>query len=369
MEWGKLTTGNSRVLDRMRREDKRLLKCEFCIVQDVKPHLNPYNNGEGKEGAGDVDFNVMDVHLREVHSTSRQAHRQRVIAVQQDFGNLWGRVYAPRVGDLVAVIFLENQNAIILGGVHNHWQEPPCRDHDTSAGICYDYLFKWAKWREPLRDEDGNYYGHPPARHPDCLRGYHDTRDWQFVFDCFKGHADPHCQGCKNIDNVQTHCTWFKFLSDESDTTQDKKDRVKFHHISGSTIFFDDDGTIYIENRNGESYPLGHIKFFNDGEVEIQSASDPSGIVCGCDGDGSGCTDGARVRLFPNGEIELKNLENEAIVKIHSTGKIELKRGSGYITIEADGTINIVGPTVNITADHLNISANEGGSCPHGDFS
>ena len=361
-------TGKNRLLDNVRRESKRILKCEFCVVQDVKPHLSPYHNGEGEGGRGDVDFNVMDIHLREVHSESKEAFRHRVISVQQNFGNLWGKVNVPRVGDLVAVLFMENQKAIILGGIHNHWQEPPCRDHNTADGICYDYLFKWAKWREPEKDEDGNYFGHPPAQHPDCLRGYHDTRDWQLVFDCIKGHEDPHCQGCKNIDWVQAGSTWFKSFSDESDTTKDAKDRVKFHHISGSTIFFDADGTVYLENRNGESYPLGHIKFFNDGEIELQSASDPSGEVCGVDGDGSGCTDGARARLFPSGEIELKNLENEAIVKVHSSGKIELKRGAGSISIEADGTINIAGATVNISADHLNISASVDGSCPHGEF-
>jgi len=354
-------TIHNRLADEIRRELKRLIKVEYCNVIDVMPHVSPY--------PGERDFNIVDIKLRDIHKDDPTVYRMRAICLQRDMGNLWGRVYTPRVGDLVAVLFLENEKAIVLGSLPNHFQEPPCRDHDRSKSICMDYLFKWSKWRAPDWDSDHNPIDHPLPQHPDCLRGYHDQRDWQLVFDCIKGHGDPWCQGCKNVDFVLVGSSWFKFISDETDSAKFPKDRIQFHHLSGSVFWFERNSTIYLENRVNE-VPKAHIKMCPDGRVEVQSRSAGSSSSCcgqvtsacpscgetGCTGEcgGSGCTVqdgccevGARIRVEPDGEIELKNLETDAYIRIETNGEIKLhspiKITLDAPIVEATGGMSVAG--------------------------
>lgn len=324
-------TVHDRLVDVVRRELKRHLKVTYCVVEDVYPHIDPYPD--------ERDLNVVDIKLRDIHADDPSTYFKRVICLQFYFGNLWGHVWTPRKGDLVLALVMENEKAIVFGGIPNHWQEPPCRKHSTSSGcsadnaICYDYLFKWAKWRPPKWTDDGKPREHPPAQHPDCLRGFHDYRDWQLVFDCLNGHNDPWCKNCDSVDNVLDGCSWFKFLSDISNSKIFPKNRIQFHHLCGSSVFFENDGTVYLENRVDEDHPKAHIKMSPNGQVEIQSASAPSGRCCGCE-PLSDISRGARIRVEPDGEILLDNLEAGAYIKITSAGEIILHSPS-KITLDA----------------------------------
>jgi len=345
-------TIHNRIQDEIQREMKRHLKFEFCIVEDVKPHIDPY--------PGERDLNVVDILLRDIHSDDPTTYRKRATCLQWFGGNLWGHVWTPRKDDLVLVLFMENEKAIVFGFLPNHWQEPPCRKHDASGGcsadkaICYDYLFKWAKWRPAPHNSEKKPRAHPPAQHPDCLRGFHDQRDWQLVFDCLFGHNDPWCQGCINLDYVLAGSHWFKFLSDETDSTKFWPDEHHYHHRCGSTVMFWDDGVIYIENRVEES-PKGHVKFFPDGKIELQTHSLPSGDVCGCRDDGSGSPNGARIQIKPSGEILLNNLEAGAYIQIKADGEIVLHSAT-KITLDA--------PQVDVDSDvDIGGDLSIGGTC------
>lgn len=355
-------TVKERARDETARKRRTIPQRELCEVIDVHPHKEPY--------PADKFFNVCTLRLKDQRDQKkRDIIRTRVNVLQRDHGHRWGRIWTPRKGDLVLVDFLDDERAVILGTLPSFQQEPVCRPMtDCECHEEYDEVWKLCQWEEPKRDgctpNSGNFVYFPEGKRPECFKWFHKKRDLIFVKNCIEGHIDPTCKNCDDIDFVQAGSTWIKFFSDDTESIRDPANRLKIHHISGSTLLFDDDGLVYLENRAGEA-AKGHFKMFPDGEIEIQSRSYQTDI-CGCGA--TGWSGGARGQFYPDGHVIFENLQNYAKIEIKSNGEIELNRNGGSIRILEDGTIKLSSNHIIIDTDDLEIQG-AGGSISSSSFS
>jgi hypothetical protein len=322
----------SRLTDETRRDQLQVNRIEIVAVEKILPHIEPLQRTMDGGAIGDLD--QIDGNLRDRSMPiGEHAMRWRVNILQRNHGRFAGHPYTPRVGDLAVILWYSNEKGVLLGTIPNVEQETVCRPGCNQK--TYDQVWKFTPWDRPSKDGDRNWTAHPLPRNPDCLKWWDEReggsgRDWIFVKNCKPGNDEPRCKTCTGPDHILRGCSWFKALSENSLASCGKDNRTWHHHLSGSTMFFDDDGVVYIENRVDE-VPKGHIKFFPDGKIEIQSRSKESGEVCGCDGDGSPIIEGARITLEPDGEIWINNLEVDG-------------EDSGYIRILPDGEIIVITP-------------------------
>ncbi len=321
---------------------------EICEVMMVYPHRQPYPE--------DVDFDVVDVKLRDVRLpfaiSKRVVKHVRALVLQRDIGNLRGNPWLPKVGDLVLVAFVQNEQAVIIGTLNNIFQEPVCRP--TSNEQIYDIVYKICQYDRPRIDEEKNYIEHPqPTRPPVCFKYFDRSRDTIFVHECKTGHESKYCNECKGLDSIGCGSTYLSFRSssdcgsESPDTcpeckgstcdgacgcSKEPKRRVKFHHHCGSIQIFDDNGTILIENYvlQGENeIPKGHIKWHPSGTIEIHSDHNEN--------------EGAQIKVYAlddtNKAIELRNLS-----------------GTATITIWKDDRITVTGKSLDVSCDTANVS-------------
>lgn len=350
-------TPRGRVADETNRSLSQINRLELVAVEKVYPHLAPY---DADKWLNPIDGNLRD---RSTPKGSKQkVMRWKFNTLQRSgSGKFKGHPYTPQIGDLALIAWYGNEKGVVLGMIPSENQEPVCRPGMEEG--CYDQVWKFCPWSPPSRDDEDNPDVFPDPHKPFCFKLWDERpssgkgRDFIICSKCLTGDENPSCDTCTDAGVHQQGHTWFKILSDNTLSSTDKDDRVKFHHKSGTTIFIDDDGVVYIENRVDET-PKGHIKMWPDGTIEAQSKSVPSGITCGADGDVPDGAEGARMRLKPSGEVEMINLEGEAYLKIHAGGEITL-RSPTKITLDA--------PLVEETHNNLTSGNNTvAGTCTHG---
>lgn len=256
-----------RTQDNDRRDDSGIGRAKIYQVLDVLPHVAPY--------PGDKNFNVIEMLLKHRMISDgcvkdEDPVKKRCICLQRYHGKYQGKIWTPRIGDLVLAIPTYDEHLYILGTLPNDGQEPLCRPNSSST--CYDYVHKRARWRKPIKaDGYKDYVEFLDPEHPDCHKWWHDFGDEVWCFECPLGHENPDCKVCDHIDKV-VDCTYLKHFGRDSQTVTDKKYRVKFHHRCGSLVYFDEDGTFHLENRVSEQ-KRAHVTLYPDASVVIRSAA------------------------------------------------------------------------------------------------
>jgi|GEM_PF-3419819 len=360
----------SRNIDSSRREDSRKGQMDRCEVIDVHPHVAPYNNGQG-----DKDFNVVDVQLIDRPRDSDGAlciKRTRLNCAQQYHGLFQGNPWTPRIGDQILVYWLNEREGIVICSITSAEQEPVCRSQACAEH--QEIVCKRAAWRPPERNADGNYVVFPPPQHPDCFKWWPVTRDQIFIFDCPNGHEKPSCckdTPCTCLDDL-IRGTYLKLFSDISPTKLDRAWRVKFHHHCGSVWYYDEDGTIYTENRVAED-PRGHVKHDPTGTIDIHSESgDDEGarLMVVADEDTWADEHGSiasemihlptmgLVRVYKDGSVRIVSKGGTGEMRLNSDGTCWLwdRAHDNYVEFKADGTCDIKAVNVNISSVNVNIS-------------
>jgi hypothetical protein len=260
-----------RNIDSSRREDARKGTVDRCEVIEVHPHVDPFDGG-----AGDRDFNVVDVQLidrpRDSSGAAPLVKRTRINCLQHYHGCTQGDPWTPRIGDMVLVYWIKEREGLVIGSIPSVQQEPICRSEATSEH--QEIVHKRAPWEQPLPNQDGNYVLFPSPKHPDCFKWWPKTRDYITMHDCPYGHARPFCDKlapCTCLDDLQSG-TWWKVFSDISPTLLDKPQRVKFHHLCGSIEYWDADGTFHLQGAVAGALK-GYINHAPKGTIEVKSAS------------------------------------------------------------------------------------------------
>jgi len=332
-----------RNIDSSRREDARKGTVDRCEVIEVHPHVDPFDGG-----AGDRDFNVVDVQLidrpRDSSGAAPLVKRTRINCLQHYHGCVQGDPWTPRIGDMVLIYWIKEREGLVIGTIPSVQQEPICRSEATSEH--QEIVCKRAPWEQPGMNQDGNYVVFPLPKHPDCFKWWPITRDYITIHDCPYGHNRAQCDKkapCTCLDDLQSG-TWWKVFSDISPTIYDKPRRVKFHHHCGSYYFFDEDGTVHLENRVAEN-PRAHITLYPNASVVIRSADDDPELQRG-----------AYIYLAgyqgeEPGKIIIENSETHAQAVFDTDGSIELKHSLTSLKISNSGAIIQTSPTeINLNA-------------------
>lgn len=139
--------------------------------------------------------------------------------VLQGYNQKWaGHPYTPRIGDIVAVLFVFNQMPLILGTVYNLAQDPVCRapfDIKKPGAIDarYDDVTKWCQWSTPIWNDQLEVIEYKPGRYPICHKIFHKNRDQIRVTDCLQGDESA-CNKCTLLDHiVRAGNQWEKIYS------------------------------------------------------------------------------------------------------------------------------------------------------------
>lgn len=315
-----------RAIDNARRDDQRAGTWEYCEVTWVYPHITP----------SDVDFNVVDLQLidRVTGELGDTVQRARINCAQRRHGYLHGEPWTPQIGDAVLVAWIKDREGVVIATIPTCEQEPVCRSdaNDQHQSI----VRKTCSWPGlPEQDENGNYVVFPMPQHPDCFKRWpvgsceecgggeeKQYGDTVYVFDCPNGHARPYCDSeapCTCIDDIHACATYFKYHSAVSPTENELPYRFKFHHHCGSIFYFDEDGTIHLENIISEcasqATRQGQIHFEPTGTIWMRSEpeTEKAAMVRVVSLDDSDTvrvemideTTGAYVRIYKDGEIEL----------------------------------------------------------------
>ena len=265
--------------DSARRDDQRMGRFDRCEITRCYPHVSPFNKGDG-----DLDFNVCDVRIINQNHTTNPAPYPRVrLLCSQDFshGRLQGHPWNPRIGDQVLIVWINDKEAIALCSLVSAQQEPVCRS--CADEFDQEYVDKICPYPgEPGRDKNDNFIDFPKPRHPNCVKWWpirpDNTRegfqaaafDTLQIFDCPYGNNRPECDyetPCNSLDDIAAG-TWIKNFCYRSPTSTDLPRRYKFHHHCGSFYYFDEDGTFHLENRVSEN-PRSRIKLYPNGKMEL----------------------------------------------------------------------------------------------------
>lgn len=320
-----------RNIDSSRRDDQRAGTIDICVVTHVYPHVHPWPD--------DVNFNLVDVQLIDrvrdkTSSVAPVVPRIHLKTLLHYHSWLQGEVWNPRIGDAVVVYWIKNREGLVLGQTQTVQQEPVCRSQADDKH--QEIVKKTCSWPGyPEVNPDGDFVAYPPPQHPDCFKRWpvgsceecgggeeKQYGDTVYVFDCPNGHARPYCDSeapCTCIDDIHACATYFKYHSAVSPTENELPYRFKFHHHCGSIFYFDEDGTIHLENiiyecasqatRQGQIHfePTGTIWMRSEPETEkaamvrVVSLDDSDTVRVEMIDE----TTGAYVRIYKDGEIEL----------------------------------------------------------------
>ena len=320
-------------------------------------------------------YNTVSLKVRstKANNTDPNAIQHLNALVLQHFvGNLFGQPYTPRVGDLVAVLFMYNNMPLVLGPVATIQQEPVWRG-PNEWDAKYDLVGKWCQWLKPSEDENKDYYDHPPGKMPVCFKRFHGPpmgveggkgRDELTCWDCQKGNTDPTCKLCETIDSVpRSGEQWHKIYSTQTESSEAYNSRIETHARCGSYLRWESDdeneaGTTSSEYSEG----IGHIRLggaytenLKGFHLNVQGKN-----VNGDKGLGTfdlhtnheevvlaNETSGVRIAAtHPEDDqvtwaYELMNFLTKSFVRCYKSGKLELVSclDDDYSTITLDGTI------------------------------
>jgi len=318
--------------------DLRPFTPELCEVIEVYHHTDYYPSS--------VDFDVVDLKVRDVrlkpNSSEDWCIYHRALVMQRPFGRMQGSPWTPKIGDLVIVIFLRDNQPIVLGSICNIYQEPVIRS--TSTSTVYDIVHKICQYAgTPPQDDEGDFHDHPvPANPPVCFKYFDASRDCMAVHECTHGYAenDPGCKECTSIDHIDSECTRVKVRSSDDSESSEPKYRVRFDHHCGTKAVVDEDGNVRIENMV-EEVPKGHITMNPKGTITAESTPEES-------------DDGSLVKAYApdDGDIscEMKDKLTGACVRIYKSGDIEVSAVNA-VEIKSASSITCNTSTVNVTGD------------------
>lgn len=386
---------------------------DYCVILDID-----------KDGTDAVKchspdhpeyYNTVSIKIRSTKKTSTNPNilqHVNALILQRYLGNCFGEPYNPRVGDLVAVLFMYNEKPLILGPIASI-QQPPVMRAPTSEDAKYDHVNKWCQWLKPKKDKNYDFFDHPQGKMPICFKRFHGPvtgstgigRDEMTVWDCQKGDADPTCSDCCNIDSVpRSGEQWHKIYSTQTESEEAYNSRMELHARCGSYFRVESDNTNEASSSSSEySEDIGHIRLGNaltesdkrfhlnvqgnrygDSGVgsfdlhtnheEVQIASESTGVRF------------AAIRPEDSQvtwAYELMNFPTTSFIRCYKDGVIEINSLDGNSSITVDGTANkvTVDGTVNVELiassevtcttplTHVTGNMQIDGTCTHGSCS
>ncbi len=429
-----MATQKNALMDTIRRYQGREMWIEEGEINQVWWHQN--KTGPTGEG-GDVNLTVVDVILRDRRVrdggqlNSKYYIKERVPVLQHDMGHHHGHPWNPRVGDLVKVLFYQNQDALVIGTTVNWEQHPVCRPDP------YTYRWKYCQWERPKQEPNKDFgklaeegpETHPEGKKPFCFNIFHGMatdkpgkgRDFQIMWDfCKCGDKDPSCERCINIDYTgrQDGDHWLKVYSKQTESTEAPPGRFEYKNGCGSYIRIEENcgcskeysegrGMVRIENAVKECDKRSHFNMNPLGTVDIHAvqnkgcASDVSPDCASLPGSGGCCVAGSdatdpvtgnccpsgsaactkaceskghRIRVIsdldsPPESCEMIDLDNGAYVKIFKDGHIEIYSPT-YVKMEAADYIHLKAPEyIKLETDIVQIThdVDIDGYCTHAD--
>jgi hypothetical protein len=303
-----------------------------------------------------------------------------------------GNPYMPRIGDMVAVLFILNQKPLVLGTVNTDQQDPVCRSpfspHNPNAiDARYDEVNKWSQWVRPIFNKNEEVVVHYPGRHPNCTKTFHKNRDQMKVTDCKQG-CKSSCKCCKNMDHVK-RCgnQWEKIYSCETCAkdpehpyipacNEKAKRRHEWHEPCGSYFVFQNNcgdqdygkGLVRLENATCENQMKGHLNLDPKGTIDIHSKHCNAPYATEAEGtrvsvvalednsvthsvEAIDFSKGSWIRIFKSGDIGIHSLENSSYIDIDGTFEKIIIYGANIIEQHAASRIDMITPLVHITGN------------------
>jgi phage baseplate assembly protein gpV len=388
---------------------------DYCVILDID-----------KDGTDAVKchspdhpeyYNTVSIKIRSTKKNSTNPNvlqHVNALILQRYLGNCFGEPYNPRVGDLVAVLFMYNEKPLILGPIASI-QQPPVMRAPTSEDAKYDYVNKWCQWLKPKKDKNYDFFDHPQGKMPVCFKRFHGPvtdddkvgigRDEMTVWDCQKGDADPTCSDCCNIDSVpRSGEQWHKIYSTQTESEEAYNSRMELHARCGSYFRVESDNTNEASSSSSEySEEIGHIRLGNAlTESDKRFHLNVQGNRYGDNGVGSFdlhtnheevqiASESTGVRfaaIRPEDSqvtwaYELMNFPTTSFIRCYKDGVIEINSLDGNSSITVDGTANkvTVDGTVNVELiassevtcttplTHVTGNMQIDGTCTHGSCS
>ena len=391
---------------------------DYCVILDIDKDGTDgvkCHSPDHPEYYNTVSLKIRSTKLVDEKSQDPNAIQHVNALILQTFvGNCFGEPYNPRVGDLVAVLFMYNEKPLVLGPIATI-QQPPVMRAPTSEDAKYDYVNKWCQWLKPKKDKNYDFFDHPQGKMPICFKRFHGPvtdddkvgigRDEMTVWDCQKGDADPTCSDCCNIDSVpRSGEQWHKIYSTQTESEEAYNSRMELHARCGSYFRVESDNTNEASSSSSEySEEIGHIRLGNaltesdkrfhlnvqgnrygDSGVgsfdlhtnheEVQIASESTGVRF------------AAIRPEDSQvtwAYELMNFPTTSFIRCYKDGVIEINSLDGNSSITVDGTSNkvTVDGTVNVELiassevtcttplTHVTGNMQIDGTCTHGSCS
>lgn len=363
-------------------------------------------------------YNTVSLKIRStklVHEESQDPNaiqHVNALILQTFVGNCFGEPYIPRVGDLVAVLFMYNEKPLVLGPVATI-QQPPVMRAPTSEDAKYDHVNKWCQWLRPEKDKNYDYFNHPQGKKPICFKRFHGPvtgevgcgRDEMTVWDCQKGDADPTCSECSNIDSVpRSGEQWNKIYSTQTESEEAYNSRMELHARCGSYFRIESDNTNESGGSSSEySENIGHIRlgnalteadkrfhfnvqgnrYGNNGvgsfdlhtnHEEVQIASESTGVRFAGIRPEDSQVDWAYefmnfpttsfIRCYKNGIIEINSLDGDSSITVDGTSNKVTVDGTINVELKASSEVTCTTPLTHVTGD-MQID----GACTHGSCS
>lgn len=389
-----MPTPLSSLTNSVERLMSRLFYIDYCTIIDIDTKGTPGVKCHSPDNP--KYYNTVSLKIRSTkYNNENPAVVQHVdcIVLQRFTGNLFGEPYTPRVGDLVAVLFMYNCLPLVLGTVASIQQEPVFRA-PTSDDARYDIVNKWCQWEMPSKDKNFDFYDHKPGKMPICEKLFHGPagldsvpphagRDEQKIWDCQKGHNEPTCADCKNIDSVPRDSEqWVKVYSTQTESEEAPNSRMELHARCGSYARMDSEngtsleysegkGHIRIGNAVSESDKRGHINFKGNhesgaGTIDIHAEHEEVSFAAE--------QNGARMSVVNNQDssvdfaCETIYFDKSAYTRIMKNGQIVISTPE-KITIESTGDEVLIKSPTKITLDAPEVEEthhNTNQSCTHG---
>jgi len=406
-----LMSGNVNTIERIM---ERLIRIEYgtvvqydkfgrCGVQDRDDPLHPYWNT--------VTVKVRQVKRNPPYYKGPMRVMHHYCLVLQDYSQKWaGKPYLPRIGDMVAILFILNQKPIILGTVVTNTQDPVCRApfdirRWDKIDARYDYVEKWCQWRPPKFNDDQEVVEHLPGKYPICYKRFHKNRDQIHVTECIEGSEDP-CNRCRFLDYIKrTGNQWEKIYSSDTDSedpehpyipvwgTRLSKRRHEWHEPCGSYFVFQNNGEdpdygrglIRLANAVNENAQCAHINMDPRGTVDIHTQHERRpysrehegtrmSIVARDDNtvdhsfEAIDFVTGSLIEILKNGNININSLNNSSYIQVRGTDNTIYEHGTRSIKEEADVDITQITGTVDQQVDLVHNHGDQviDGTCTHG---
>jgi len=347
----------------------RQMYIDYCTIVEIDKMGSPGVKCHSPDHQEYYNTVSLKIRSTKANNTDPNAIQHVNALVLQHFvGNLFGQPYTPRVGDLVAVLFMYNNMPLVLGPVATIQQEPVMRA-PNEWDAKYDKVDKWCQWLKPSEDENKDYYDHPKGKIPICKKLFHGPpkgipgpgRDYQTVWDCWLGNCDPTCKFCEDIDSVpREQGQWEKVYSSQTESTEAPPSRWEHHAECGSYLRIESEtgfsneysegrGHIRLGNAVSEQKKRGHINYHPTGSIDIHSEHEETSIDQEVLGARTLVTGPLMEWSDSYGIIayEAAYLPLNAVIRIYRDGSIRLtannnsEYGSSEVLLDVDGTCHL----------------------------